>query len=189
MAYLTTMYYPGAGMLLIAEPFLKDSNFTRSVVLLCEYKPEGSFGLVLNRRTSHTLEDLLPELQGMDLLVHDGGPVQRDTLHFIHQYPMEIPGGTELRDGIFWGGDFELAVRLLKDGHIDQRNIRFFIGYSGWTEGQLDKEIFERSWLLAPGSRNIIFPRNAAEVWKDSLREMGGEYELLVNSPLDPSLN
>ena len=80
------MYNPEPGMLLIAEPFLKDPNFTRSVVLLCEHKPEGSFGLVLNRKTKHTLEDLIPELVGMKNVVNDGGPVQRDTLHFIHQF-------------------------------------------------------------------------------------------------------
>ena len=183
------MYNTEPGMLLIAEPFLKDPNFTRSVVLLCEHKPEGSFGLILNRKTSHTLEDLIPDLEGMDNAVNDGGPVQRDTLHFIHQFPMEIPGGTELRDGIYWGGDFELAIRLLKAGRINRNQIRFFIGYSGWTEGQLDNEIAEHSWLVAPGSRKLIFPSNAAEVWKDSLREMGGEYEMLVNCPLDPTLN
>lgn len=183
------MYSPAPGMLLIAEPFLKDPNFSRTVVLLCEHKQEGSFGLVLNRKTGHTLEDLIPNLKGMDHAVNDGGPVQRDTLHFIHQYPMEIPGGTELRDGIYWGGDFELAVRLLLNGTINRQFIRFFIGYSGWTEGQLESEIGERSWLVAPGSRKLIFPPNAGEVWKDSLREMGGEYEMLVNFPLDPSLN
>ncbi len=122
------MYSPEAGMLLIAEPFLKDPNFSRTVVLLCEHKQEGSFGLVLNRKTGHTLEDLIPNLKGMDHTVHDGGPVQRDTLHFIHQYPKEIPGGTELRDGIYWGGDFELAVRLLRTGPINRQCIRFFIG-------------------------------------------------------------
>jgi putative transcriptional regulator len=183
------MHNPEPGMLLIAEPFLRDPNFSRSVVLLCEHKEEGSFGLLLNRSYHQTLEDLIPECEGMDFAISDGGPVQRDTLHFIHQYPERIPGGSELRDGMYWGGDFELAIRLLRSGVIDRDRIRFFIGYSGWTEGQLDSEVREKSWLVTPGSRKIVFPKSEIETWKESLRDMGGEYEILVNFPIDPSMN
>ena len=83
---LGSMNHPSPGMLLIAEPFLKDPNFRRSVVLVCEHRKEGSFGFVLTSPCRHTLEELVPELEGMDHPVYDGGPVQRDTLHFIHQY-------------------------------------------------------------------------------------------------------
>lgn len=183
------MHYPEPGMLLIAEPFLRDPNFSRSVVLLCEHKQEGSFGLLLNRSYHHTLEDLIPECEGLDYAISDGGPVQRDTLHFIHQYPGRIPGGSELRDGMFWGGDFELAIRLLRSGVINRERIRFFIGYSGWTEGQLDSEVRDKSWLVTPGSRQIVFPKSEVETWKESLRHMGGDYEILVNFPIDPSMN
>lgn len=183
------MKQPSPGMLLIAEPFLKDPNFCRSVVLVCEHKKEGSFGFVLTSPCRHTLEELVPELEGMDYPVYDGGPVQRDTLHFIHQYPHYIPGAYELRDGIFWGGDFELAVRLLKEKKIDPRKIRFFIGYSGWTEGQLEEELNEKSWLVSPASKRLVFNENKDETWRNSLREMGGEYEMLINFPLDPTMN
>lgn len=183
------MNHPSPGMLLIAEPFLKDPNFSRSVVLVCEHRKEGSFGFVLTNPFRHTLEDLVPELEGMDHPVYEGGPVQRDTLHFIHQYPNYIPGSFELKDGIFWGGDFELAVRLLKEKKIDPRKIRFFIGYSGWTEGQLEEELKDKSWLVSPASRRLVFMDDKSETWRNSLREMGGEYEILVNFPLDPTMN
>ena len=94
-----------------------------------------------------------------------------------------------MRDGIFWGGDFELALRLLRKGLIERSRIRFFIGYSGWTEGQLDTELREKSWLVTPGSRKIVFPKSEIETWKESLRDMGGDYEILVNFPIDPSMN
>jgi putative transcriptional regulator len=180
---------PGPGMLLIAEPFLKDPNFMRTVVLLCEHQDEGSFGFVLNRHYEYTLEELIPDLAGMDHPVYIGGPVQKDTLHFLHQYPEEIPGGFEVADGIYWGGDFEQAIRGLKDNRFDRRRIRFFIGYSGWTGGQLEVELKEKSWLVTPARHNLVFPAKPEQVWKDSLRKMGGEYEMMINFPVDPSLN
>ena len=140
------MIEPGPGILLIADPFLKDPNFLRSVVLLCEHKEEGSFGFVLNRQYKNTLNELIPELEGHQLSVYYGGPVEEDTIHFLHQYPDEIPGGNEVMKGIYWGGDFEALVNLIKNDAIDTNKIRFFIGYSGWSGGQLgDDRIQMRS--------------------------------------------
>jgi len=183
------MLQPSTGTLLIAEPFLKDPNFMRTVVLLCEHQDEGSFGFVLNRDFKHTLDELVPDLTGLRLPVHYGGPVQMDTLHFLHQYPEKIPGGYEIADGVFWGGDFETAIGLLKDGQIDTSRIRFYIGYSGWSSGQLADELKEKSWLTATATRKLIFHREIDEIWKDSLRHLGGEYEMMVNFPTDPQLN
>ena len=104
------MIDPGPGILLIADPFLKDPNFLRTVVFLCEHKEEGSFGFVLNRQYENTLNELIPELDEFKLPVFYGGPVQQDTIHFLHQYPEEIPGGIEVLKGVWWGGDFDKLV-------------------------------------------------------------------------------
>jgi putative transcriptional regulator len=186
---LGNMEKPGTGTLLIAEPFLKDPNFMRTVILLCEHQEQGSFGFVLNREFGSTLEELLPDVTTLTIPVYYGGPVQTDTLHFLHSCPEEIPGGLELTDGIYWGGDFNKAIELLEIGVIDQNQIRFFIGYSGWTGGQLDAELQEKSWLVAPGTQKLVFPIDLKELWKDSLRHLGGEYEILINYPTDPQLN
>jgi putative transcriptional regulator len=183
------MNTPSAGMLLIAEPFLKDPNFKRTVVLICDHQETGSFGFVLNRDYEQTLEDLIPDLTGMNLPVNYGGPVQKDTLHFLHQYPALIPGGFEVADGIFWGGDFDLAIQFLREQKISRDKIRFFIGYSGWMSGQLQEELKENSWLLTPALSKLVFHRKMEEIWKDSLRHMGGDYEMMVNFPVDPTLN
>ena len=107
------MIEPGPGILLIADPFLKDPNFLRTVVFLCEHKEEGSFGFVLNRKYENTLDELIPEVKGFKLPVFYGGPVQMDTIHFLHQYPNDIPGGEEIMKGVYWGGDFSKAVELI----------------------------------------------------------------------------
>ena len=184
-----TQILPGAGVLLIADPFLKDPNFKRTVVFLCEHQQEGSFGFVLNRVYEYTLDQLMASAEGISLPVFYGGPVQMDTIHFLHQYPEQIPGGFEVTDGIFWGGDFETAISLLKSGEIESNGIRFFIGYSGWSEGQLQDELKEKSWITSKGRRKLIFHDNMNAIWKDALLDLGGEYEQLINYPTDPQLN
>ncbi|HEU4609267.1 MAG TPA: YqgE/AlgH family protein [Chitinophagaceae bacterium] len=183
------MIEPGPGILLIAEPFLKDPNFQRTVVLLCDHQKEGSFGFVINRHFDHKLNELMNDMDDLSLPVFYGGPVQMDSLHFLHQYPEKIPGSYEVQAGIFWGGDFETAISLLREGSIKPDKIRFFIGYSGWSGGQLDMELKEKSWLTVGATRRVVFHNSASEIWKESLKLLGGEYEQLINYPTDPSLN
>jgi len=180
---------PAAGILLIADPFLKDPNFKRTVVFLCEHQDEGSFGFVLNRTYEHTLDELITDADGIKTPVFYGGPVQMDTIHFLHQYPDKIPGSFKVMDGVYWGGDFEKVLGLLKAGELETSKIRFFIGYSGWTEGQLQDELKEKSWLTVEATRKLIFHKKTDEIWKDSLRHLGGDYEMMINFPIDPMLN
>ena len=183
------MVEPAGGILLIADPFLKDPNFLRTVVFLCEHNEEGSFGFVLNRKYENTLDELIPELEGHKLPVYYGGPVQVDSIHFLHQYPDEIPGGQEVIKGVYWGGDFDAVVSLIKNPAINTNKIRFFIGYSGWTKGQLAEEITVKTWLTVKANRKLIFHEHKEEIWKDSLKHLGGDYEMMVHFPIDPQLN
>lgn len=183
------MIEPAPGILLIADPFLKDPNFLRTVVFLCEHKPEGSFGFVLNRRFESTLDELIPELAGHQIPVYYGGPVQVDTIHFLHQFPEVIPGGQEVMKGIYWGGDFEALLNGVKNQEIDTDKIRFYIGYSGWGGGQLAEEMTEKTWLTVKATRKLIFQTDHSDVWKASLKQLGGDYEIMVNFPIDPQLN
>jgi putative transcriptional regulator len=184
------MESPSPGILLIADPFLKDPNFMRTVVFLCEHQDEGSFGFVLNKNYEYTLDELVSGLDDLTKIpVYLGGPVQMDTIHFLHQYPEKIGGGYEIIDGVFWGGSFETAIELIRSGEIDMGKIRFYIGYSGWGSGQLADELKEKSWLMSQASRRLVFHKKPSEIWKDALRDLGGEYEMMVNFPIDPQLN
>ena len=183
------MIAPAPGILLIADPFLKDPKFMRTVIFICEHEKEGSFGFVLNKQLKQTLDELMTGFEGYPIPIYYGGPVQMNTIHFLHQYPDQIAGGYEVMKGIFWGGDFEKLSELVKNKEIDLKRVRFFIGYSGWSNGQLSDELKEKSWLTVAATSNLIFHPNDNDVWKDSLKHLGGEYEMMINFPTDPQLN
>lgn len=182
------MISPTKGTLLIANPFLKDPNFVRSVIFICENMAEGTFGFVLNQVHPNKLNELIPDIDSEEI-VYKGGPVQQDTLHFLHQYPELIIGGIEVIDGVYWGGNFESLQIHLKQGNLESDKIKFFVGYSGWTEGQLDFEMKEESWLVANATRKLLFNTAPENTWKESVRHLGGKYEIMINYPLDPQLN
>lgn len=183
------MVEPSENILLIADPFLKDPNFMRTVVYMCRHSEEGSFGFVLNKIFDQTLDELINGMEGIDLPVYYGGPVQTDTVHYIHQYPDLIPECYKISDDVYWGGDFETVKTLLRGKKIEADKIKFFIGYSGWEKDQLALELTEKSWLTAKATRKIVFDTGSDDVWKESLKQMGGQYEMLINYPIDPQLN
>lgn len=176
------------GLLLIADPFLQDPDFMRTVVFVCEHQEEGSFGFVLNRSFEYTLDELVTSAEGLPIPVYSGGPVQRDTIHILHQYP-DLMGGLEVLNGVYWGGNFEKAVELIRSGEIKKDHIRFYVGYSGWGDGQLDNELEQKTWLTVEATKKILFHQPIENTWQEALRLMGGEYEMLINYPIDPSLN
>lgn len=183
------MIVPAPGILLIADPFLKDPNFLRTVVLLCDHQEEGSFGFVLNKRIDNTLDELLADFEGFSLPVYYGGPVQTDTIHFVHQYPDLIADSFKVNDDIYWGGNFETVKALIKSNSIHPDKIKFFLGYSGWGNGQLSFEMDEKSWLTVSATKKLVFNTTPDNVWKGSLQHLGGDYEQLINYPVDPQLN
>lgn len=184
------MISPASGILLIAEPFLKDPNFMRSVILLCRHEEtEGSFGFVLNKLLHQKLEEIIPELSGFDLPIYEGGPVQMNTLHYIHQYPNLLPESVKITEEVYWGGDFETLKTLMQSDLIDIAKIRFFLGYSGWDSAQLAAEIEQKSWITLPANQTLIFNTAPEDIWKASLLHLGGKYEIMIHFPTDPQLN
>ncbi len=177
------------GTLLVAEPFLKDPHFSRSVVLLCEHGNEGSVGFVLNKGYKQQLSDLVPELRAKNWPLFYGGPVQTDSLHFIHQYPRLIPGSREIKKGIWWGGDFSTVIDLLKEDSLEPARLRFFLGYSGWEQGQLIEELEQNTWLTTDARASLVFYNKPQEIWNETIQSMGEKYAMMVNFPIDPQLN
>jgi len=179
---------PSPGLLLIAPPMMRDPNFWRAVVLLCEHSPDGSFGLVLNRPLTLELSEVLTDLEGENM-VSLGGPVQQNTLHFLHRHGDLIADAVPIVDGVHWGGDFEAIKALVQTEPVTPRDLRFFLGYAGWSPGQLEDEIETGGWFLARADDVLVFPNQPQKLWSDVLRRMGGEYALLANFPDDPRMN
>lgn len=183
------MIDPAAGTLLVSDPFLRDPNFMRTVVFLCEHSNQGSFGFVLNRPYEQMLDEFVPELEGFSIPVFYGGPVQPDTLHFLHNIPKRIPGSQHVISGVYWGGDFNRVIELIRNRNLDKDNIKFFLGYSGWSDGQLEEEISAKSWLTTMGNSGLIFQTQAGEIWRQAIHEMDDKYHPIVHYPIDPQLN
>jgi putative transcriptional regulator len=180
---------PEKGRLLISEPFLPDPNFERTVVLLCDHNEEGSFGFVLNKPSILKVSEVMEEALNLDEVVYVGGPVQQDTLHFIHRN-INIENANGILEGISWGGSFESLVLLMQTHQISQANIRFFLGYSGWGPGQLEKELEEDSWIVCDYvSDKFLFETEPTLMWKKALESMGGRFSVYSNYPTDPRLN
>ncbi len=178
-----------AGTLLIADPFLKDPNFSRSVIFLCDHKEEGAFGFVINRMSEYVAKNLLTDLEDCDHPIFYGGPVQQNTLHFIHRCPGLITGGEKITEDIYWGGEYEEMIALLKGNKLSKQQIRLFLGYSGWNKEQLENEIKEKSWLTTYSTSRLIFNNDTKLVWPEAVKQLGSKYEQVINYPLDPQMN
>jgi putative transcriptional regulator len=178
------------GQLLIAEPHLAiDRDFGKSVILITEVNTQGVVGFIINKPLSIRLNDVVSQTKN-NLQVFNGGPVEFEHLYFIHQIPEKIEGGIRLTNELYWGGSFEQATDLLKQGELDSKHIRFFMGYSGWTYKQLLDEIAEQSWIVvADFNLNDLLKSTPNDLWKTLLAKQGEIYQEWINTPDDPRLN
>jgi len=186
-----TILKPKKGLLLVAEPsIIGDVSFNRSIVLLAEYNNEnGSVGFILNKPLEYKLKDFIPEVNS-NLTVYNGGPVEQDNLYFIHRIPEIIPGSIEISNGIYWGGDFKAIMGLLQEDKLTENQIRFFLGYSGWANEQLEQELEIHSWVVVPNNyKNDIIGKSYDNFWKEKMIEFGGDYLLWSNAPENPNYN
>jgi len=180
-------FSPAAGRFLISEPFMTDQNFQRSVVLLVEHTREGSLGFVINRKLDVSLSGIIEELPEFGAPVFMGGPVEQNTLHYIHRLGEEIPNSQRVTEEIYWGGDFEWIKDQIHANLVSPTDILLFIGYSGWGPGQLMHEIDLKSWIVAPENQAFVFQDD--HVWRQVLHSMGPKYQIISNYPTDPRLN
>jgi len=180
---------PEKGRLLISEPYLADPNFERTVVLLCEHNEEGSFGFVVNKPSIIKINEVMEDIRNIEEPVFIGGPVQQDTLHFLHRNT-NINNAVRIRDEIYWGGDFENLLAQFDTTAIKSGDVRFYLGYSGWGKGQLEAELLEDSWIVCDFvTDELLFDTEPTVIWKKALENMGGRFSVYSKYPLDPRLN
>jgi putative transcriptional regulator len=177
------------GRLLLSEPYLADPNFERTVILLTEHNEEGSVGFILNKPSESRLGEVMEDLKGIDSQIFIGGPVQQDTLHFIHRNS-ELEDAIELENGLYWGGNFEQLLSLVNTGQFSETDIKFFLGYSGWSPDQLEDELKLSSWIVSDRvSHELIFETLPDQMWKKAMQELGGRFTVYSNYPADPRMN
>ena len=182
---------PAQGSILISEPFLQDAYFQRSVVLLVEHNTQGSMGFVLNKKTDLIVNTFFPELEEYpEIPIYLGGPVSANRLFFIHSLgDLIVPDSVKIKDRLYFDGDFEALKRYIQNGHSIEGKVKFFLGYSGWTEGQLGNEISKNSWIVSHAAKENVLLADGESFWKNSLEQLGSNYEAWTKYPKDPYLN
>lgn len=115
--------------------------------------------------------------------------MQQDTLHFLHRSEI-LQGGTEIVEGLYWGGDFDQLMSMIDTRQIDPADFKFFVGYSGWGSGQLEEELSINSWIVArQATPDLVFDEKEDVLWKTVLKRLGGRFSVYSNYPIDPRLN
>lgn len=180
---------PRKGMLLLSEPFLQDEHFSRSVILLCEHNDEGSFGFILNSSIDLNITDLIKDFPESLVKIGIGGPVEKNQLFYIHSHA-GIEGSLKVSEGVFMGGDFNALCKAIDSGEITSDAMRFFIGYTGWSENQLQTEINEKTWVVIEKPNSFdVFKTEDELLWKDLISSKGPKYKLMSGFPKNPSDN
>jgi putative transcriptional regulator len=180
---------PEKGKILISEPFLPDTFFNRSIVYLTDHTAEGSVGFILNKKIDLKISAAISGFDGWDEDLNMGGPVAPDTIHYLHSLGHIIPKSVQIEEHVFWGGDIDSIRGLIKTGQMKPSQIRFFLGYSGWAAGQLEKELKENSWVIARVNSEIIMNNRGEDTWKRVLRSLKNKYRRWADFPDSPEMN
>ena len=179
---------PKKGRLLLAEPFMDDNHFARSVIYMCEHNKTGSYGFILNNNLNIKLDEIIPDIEIPNISVHYGGPVNSSNLFFLHQLGDIIENSVKISDKIWTSGDFNQVIEFINMGILDINKLKFFLGYSGWSNNQLATEFDSNSWIATEIIEENIFSKNE-DLWKEVLLNRGGKLKAIANFPINPKDN
>ena len=178
------------GSILIAEPFMQDVNFRRSVILVTDHSDdEGTVGFIINKPLTVKIAELVEDFPEINSYAFYGGPVSTNTIHYIHNVGMLLDGSTEIGPGVYWGGEFEKLKFLITHELVKEENIRFFVGYSGWSPGQLVEELDLGSWIPSEVHANYLFKSKPLKLWNQVMHHKGDVFSVLAQLPEQPNLN
>jgi putative transcriptional regulator len=178
-----------APSLLLAMPQLQDPNFARSVVLLCEYGPEGAMGFVVNRPTGLRAAEAVsldPPPEGdSGLELWTGGPVETHRGFLLLGKDPEIEGSERIADGFHLTASLDVLRALIETtpAELASRRCRLLLGYAGWGPGQLDAELAASAWLLAPVDAHLVFDTDPDNMWERAIRGLGVDPMALTPAP------
>ncbi len=180
---------PQKGRILISEPILQDAFFSRSVILIVDDTDNKHVGFILNKDARMRLGDVLKAFKDTDFPLFFGGPVETtDSVNYIHSYGDIIPSSQHIVGNIWWGGDYQTILEMKDAGVLSADKILFFLGLSGWSEGQLFQELENDFWLVGNTPDEFIFS-GIEDMWKRSLDFVDKRYSIWKNFPVSPQLN
>lgn len=186
----STQKAPSKGDILLSDPFESDQYFTRSVVLLCDHDDNGSFGFVLNNYLDIKLHSLIPKFPSVDTKVSVGGPVDTESVFYIHTFGEFITGSTKIGEALYFGGDFDEILEQMNQTPENVQKVRFFLGYSGWSPNQLKEEMSKNSWIVSTDYKGKdLFDTHEKNLWEKLMKKQGKKFEMMANFPLDPTNN
>ena len=177
------------GSFLISHPTLLEDSFFKAIVLVTHHNFEETIGLVINHPSKIKLHEIIDDIPNSDFPVYIGGPVSKNSIHFIHSLGRLIPNSIKIYNGLYFGGDFNVVKDLLWKGKINKENMRFFAGYSGWEANQLEDELKENSWILKEKNLKLSMQYSNKDYWSKIIRKMDKKYAIWANFPKNPSLN
>ena len=180
---------PRKGRVLLSEPLMGDYYFGRSVVLLAEHNNEGSFGLIVNKTVQTKFNEILPDFPEFDSQLFLGGPVETNRLFILHTLGDKISESVEIIKGLYWGGNLDDIKEMISLNLANSKNIRFYLGYSGWSAGQLENELKRNSWVITRTSSEKIFTKSPENLWDDLVKKLGDEYLYWEKLPKNPMYN
>ena len=180
---------PAIGNVLIAEPFMNDFYFRRSVILIIDHNEEGSLGVIINKRLTIPFNEIVQGFPEFKADVYLGGPVETDRIFFIHTVGEMIPDSHKISDGLYWSGNINVLKSMIKMDLIKPHEVRFYVGYAGWDGGQLRNELKANTWLVGKFSSKQLLTTMPGKMWKSFVRQMGKRYMLWDKFPVNPSEN
>ena len=178
------------GKLIVSTPsILGDFNFRRSVILLASHKTSGSIGFILNKKLNYKLNDIVEDINIKFPLFY-GGPVEQDNLFYLHRLGNVIPDSIKINGSLSWKGEFKFETKLINENKLKVNDIRFFLGCSSWSNGQLEKELDEKSWEpFEIVSTEKVLKMKIQNMWKKCMISLGGKYRVWSNAPENPNFN
>lgn len=164
----------GKGVFLVASPNLTDPNFRQTVVLICEYGPEGTLGVIVNRPTEFLLSEALsklPLLKGTSYVLFLGGPVQPNGILMLFRVGQKPADTRQVVEGVYLGGNMDTLERIITQPKPTE-TFRAYAGYAGWAPGQLEFEMSMGSWATVQADSSSIFDKDPASLWSDMLNTL-----------------
>ena len=177
-----TLLKPIPGRILISVPYYNDPFFNHSVVLIIEKDEENCVGLMLNQELNCTVRQAITGVK-IDMPVYAGGPVMHSNAFALHNFE-NCKESEEILPNVYTGYD-EILLAIFEHNAIPEMDYKFFVGYSGWSPGQLEDEIKRKMWVVAEGSEELVLKTPAPKVWKKAVKNLGNEYAHWLEIPLN----